>query len=107
MTNWKIGGIFGSARRQREDTPQKQHRLASDVHASTSEEGLVLLHVPTGRVYRCNRTAARIWQGLANGLAPESISGHISRDFAIDEAVVRADTSRFVAQLEIHGFITK
>ena len=106
MANWKIGSIFGSARRQGEATPEKGHRLAPDVHASASDEGLVLLHVPTGRVYRCNRTAARIWQGLSKGLAPESISREISRDFEVDEALVRADTSRFVAQLESHGFIT-
>jgi len=107
VANWKIGGIFGTTRRQRETGAEQQHRIAPDVHASASDEGLVLLHVPTGRVYRCNRTAARIWQGLESGLVPERISHEISRDFAVDETLVRSDTARFVAQLESHGFITR
>ena len=106
MANWRIDSLFRSVRDSRESEAHAIWRLSPGVHASLNEDGLVLLHVPTGRVYRCNRTGARIWQGLSSGLTPDFISHEISRDYNVDETRVRSDTSVFLAELQRRGFVS-
>lgn len=111
VAHWKIGSLFGKSHRpaeapggSREDTPRLP---AAEVRASAHDDGLVLLHIPSGRVYRSNRTGSRIWQGLASGLDPASISREMSRDYGVPEALVRTHTSLFVDELERRGFVTR
>jgi hypothetical protein len=111
VAHWKIGSLFGKSHRpsevlagSREDTTRL---LATEVRASVHDDGLVLLHIPSGRVYHCNRTGSRIWQGLASGLDPASISREMSRDYGVAEALVRTHTSLFVDELERRGFVTR
>jgi hypothetical protein len=76
------------------------------VHASIHEAGLVLLHIPSGRIFQSNRIGARIWEGIAAGKNPDRIAGEISREYGLSEGIVRQHTSSFVAALEHEGFIT-
>jgi hypothetical protein len=73
---------------------------APEVRVSDHGDGLALLHIPTGKVFVCNRTASRIWQGIANGLTPEAISGQISQESGIRRELVHQHTSAFVAELK-------
>jgi hypothetical protein len=110
VAHWKIGNLFGRSQSPKvsADSRRENPRLrTAEVHASAHEGGLVLLHVPTGRVYNCNRTGSRIWQGLAGGLDPNSISRELSRDYGVEEAVVQAHTGLFVDELERRGFVTR
>jgi hypothetical protein len=82
--------------------------VAPEVRVSDHGDGLALLHIPTGKVFVCNRTASRIWQGIENGLTPEAISGQISQESGIRRELVHQHTSAFVAELKrrklvIHG----
>jgi hypothetical protein len=110
VAHWKIASLFGRSR-QSVTTSGSRHEIkrlpTGEVHASAHDGGLVLLHVPSGRVYNCNRTGSRIWQGLAGGLDPDSISREISHDYGVEEAVVKAHTGLFVDELERRGFVTR
>jgi hypothetical protein len=81
--------------------------VASEVRTSDHEDGLALLHIPTGKMFLCNRTGARIWQGIVKGLSPEAISQEISREFGVARAVVQQHTSSFLAELERRGLVTR
>jgi len=74
--------------------------VAPEVRVCDHGDGLALLHIPTGKVFVCNRTASRIWQGIQNGFTPEAISGEISREAGVGRDLVHQHTSAFVAELK-------
>jgi hypothetical protein len=78
-------------------------RLNPGATASMHEGGLVILHVPSGRIFTSNQTGARIWQCLEEQLPLEGIAAEIARDFGIDRAAALADAARFLAELERNG----
>jgi len=89
----------------RSDT--NQLTVAAEVRASAHKDGLVLLHIPSGRVFLCNRTGARVWQGLARGLNVDAIADEISREYGVTRDLVQQHTSSFVTDLEQHGFVSR
>lgn len=80
---------------------------AAEVQASTHGDGLVLLHIPSGRIFQSNRTGAKIWKALTDGLDLEAISQRISREYHLPAELARRDACRFVEQLEKQGFVTR
>jgi len=80
---------------------------AADVRASLHGEGLVLLHIPSGRIFQSNRAGAKIWQALANGLDLDSISETISREYDLPAELARRDAGKFVEQLQQQGFVSR
>src|SRR5579864_5109086 len=81
--------------------------VAAEVRTSVYEDGLALLHIPTGRMFLCNRTGARIWQGIVKGLSTEAIVEEISRECGVARALVQQDTSSFLAELESRGLVIR
>ena len=81
--------------------------VVSEVRTSVHEDGLALLHIPTGRMFLCNRTGARIWQGIVKGLSTEAIVEEISRECGVARALVQQDTSSFLAELESRGLVIR
>ena len=79
----------------------------SEVRTSVYEDGLALLHIPTGRMFLCNRTGAHIWQGIVKGLTTEAITEEISRECGVARALVQQHTSSFLAELEHRGLATR
>ena len=109
MAHWKIGSLFGRSQQSPKTDSRNEipRLLTAEVRASAHDGGLVLLHIPSGRVFNCNRTGSRIWQGLASGLDPTGISREISRDYGVEQTVVQAHTCLFVDELERRGFVTR
>ena len=85
----------------------ENHRwvIVSEVRTSAHEDGLALLHIPTGRMFLCNRTGARIWQGIAKGLSTHAICEDISRECGVARALVDQHASSFLAELESRGLV--
>jgi PqqD family protein of HPr-rel-A system len=77
--------------------------LNSEACASIHDDGLVVLHVPSGRIFMSNQTGARIWRCLERHLPLEAIAAEISRDYGIDPTAAREDVARFLAELERNG----
>jgi len=70
---------------------------------SVHEDGLVILHVLSGRVFTSNQTGARIWQYLEQKLPLETVAAEISREYGVDRETAQEDTARFLAELEWNG----
>ena len=92
-----------------EAAPTEGYRLtiAPDVHVSVHDEGLALLDVSSGRVFLCNRTGARIWQGVEAGLDADSIAGEISRECGVTWQLVSRHTTAFLSEVERRGLVVR
>ena len=100
---WLAGWLWPQSRATEPlETEPANGRLtvAPEVRVSDHGDGLALLHIPSGKVFVCNRTASRIWQGIENGFTPEVISGEISQEAGVGRELVHQHTSAFVAELK-------
>ena len=73
--------------------------------ASIHDDGVVILHLGSGRFYTCNGTGARIWRAIQQRLSLEAIAQEISSAYEIALNTARQHTVRFVAELELHALI--
>jgi hypothetical protein len=105
----RLAGSSGHFRQSADfDEAGRQNlRVAPDVGASAHEDGLTILHIPTGRVFLCNRTGSRIWQGVVQGLSADAISREISREVGVALELVERHTSSFLRELERRGLVTR
>ena len=74
--------------------------VAPDVRASVHDDGVAILHIPTGRVFLCNRTASRIWQGVVDGLSSEDTCDEMSREWGVARDLIHQHASSFLTELE-------
>jgi|GEM_PF-5763340 len=81
--------------------------ISPDTRVSPHAEGLTLLHIPSGQIFVCNRTAARIWQGATEGRCLDELSEEMSRQFRIGREIVQKDVCSIVSQMELHGLISR
>ena len=82
-----------------------QFQVNPDAAASLHDEGIVILHLGQGRLYRSNATGASIWRGVEQQLALDAIAGQVSREFCIEPATAHEHTLRFLGHLEKHSLI--
>jgi len=78
-------------------------RLNRGVAASIHEDGIAILHVPSGRIFTSNQTGARIWKYLEQQLSLKAIAVEISREYGVDRETAQEDTARFLTELEQSG----
>src|SRR5271170_261247 len=78
------------------DRDQWPLAVSPGARASVHEDGLTILHIPSGRVFVCNRSAARIWQGASKGLSLNEVSEEMSGEYSIPRDIVRQDTRLLV-----------
>jgi len=96
----------GPAKTQGEgDRNRSPLAISPDTRVSQHAEGLTLLHIPSGQIFVCNRTAARIWQGATEGRCLDELSEEMSRQFRIGREVAQEHTCSIVSQMERHGLI--
>ena len=81
--------------------------VSPEARASVHEEGLTILHIPSGRVFVCNRSAARVWLGASKGLSVDNLSEEMSGEYSVDRDIIHRDTRLLVGQMEHHGLITR
>ncbi|HYL56288.1 MAG TPA: PqqD family protein [Gemmatimonadales bacterium] len=66
----------------------------------------VLLDLDTKRYYRLNSTAACIWKGLEQSLAPDQITKTLVDEFDVDPALARMELDRALGHLRARGLVT-
>ena len=81
--------------------------VSAETCVSAHVNGLAVLHIPSGCVFVCNRTGARVWQGISKGLSSEEVSQEISREYGLAPELARRDTGSFVNELERRGLIQR
>jgi hypothetical protein len=85
------------------------HRISvsSEAVASIHDDGIVILHTHTGRLFTANRTGACIWRCIEQQLTFATIAEKISSDYRIAQSIAREHTAHFLAELERHGLIER
>jgi len=74
---------------------------------SFHDDGLVILHAGSGRLFTSNETGARIWRGIEQHLSLETIANEISTAYEIARATAREHTRNFLVALERQGLIKR
>jgi hypothetical protein len=77
------------------------------VSASPHDNGIVFLHVATGRIFQSNHVGAAIWQGISAGRDSDMVASDVSADFGTPLEIVTRHVSSFVAALEQQGFVSR
>lgn len=68
--------------------------------------GLVLLSERSGKLYRCNSTAAKMWTALhQHGGRPEAAADAVAAQYGTEPARVRADLKALVDELRRAGLV--
>ena len=75
--------------------------------ASIHEQGVVILHTGTGRIFGSNLAGACIWRGIELQLSPEAIAERLKSHFPIALTTAREHTARFLEQLQENGLIER
>ena len=102
------GRVFQKVQPSTEVGPNRSPLAVSpDTRVSQHADGLTLLHIPTGQIFVCNRTAARVWQGATEGRSVDELSEEMSRQFHIGPEIARRDTFSIVSQMELNGLIIR
>jgi Coenzyme PQQ synthesis protein D (PqqD) len=81
--------------------------VSPEAAASFHDDGIVILHAGSGRLYSSNETGARVWRGVERHLSLEAIAEEISAEYQIAPATAREDTLRFLAELERHTLVRR
>ena len=72
---------------------------------SFHEDGVVILHAGSGRLFSSNAIGAHIWRGLEQQLSLETIAREISCAYQVAWATAREHTLIFLAALEQQALI--
>ena len=79
--------------------------VSPEATASVHDDGVVILHLGSGRFYTCNGTGARVWRAIEQHLSLEAIAEEISNAYQIALTTARQHTVRFLDELELHALI--
>jgi len=74
-------------------------RVPDGVRATVDENGLVLFSLTAGKLFRANRTGARIWSAISQGKDVELLAQELSNEFGISVTHAAGDISRFLQSL--------
>jgi hypothetical protein len=80
-------------------------KIRDNVLVAHLEGEAVLLDLTTKQYYQLNATAARIWQGLEQGLEPPRIVQTLTEEFTVDAATAQAEMDRVLADLHGRGLL--
>lgn len=82
-------------------------RPSSNVRASISNDGLVLLDLDGGLVLSSNEIGARIWQLIEQQQTPAEIAQQLSTEYSVTCERTQADVAAFVAALVDRGLVVE
>lgn len=83
----------------------RQIMVNSEVVGSFHNNGVVILHAGSGRLFTSNETGARIWRGIEQQLSVETIASEISSAYHIARTTAREHTLSFLTALEQQALI--
>lgn len=78
---------------------RRRLRLNPAVTSQRFGDDAVLIDLRTNEIYEMNRTAARMWQLLGDGLDVDDIEGRLASEFEIEPAELRRQMESFLATL--------
>lgn len=76
------------------------------VHAVSTRDGAVLLHLSKGRLYGLNPTAAALWNRIHQGEDLHALSQDLAPDLGVDADRLHTDVLALIRVLSGLGLIT-
>lgn len=73
------------------------------VDTEIDADQVALLHLGSKTYFSLNRTGARIWRDLKQGLSLETISMRLQEEFDVDAKQAQESIERLVDELTRHG----
>jgi hypothetical protein len=104
----RMFGLFRKASKARKAETSSEVRLAIAPEARATalgEDGIVLLHTGTGKLFTSNAVGARIWRGIAEKASLRSIAAAISSELGVSQQQVEQDATQFIAALQLRGLV--
>lgn len=80
-------------------TEQETLRPSPHVVAQRVGDEIVLVHLPTNKIYSLSPTGARFWELLAGGSTREEIEASLRAEFAVDDVALKAEIDRITSDL--------
>lgn len=78
-----------------------------DISVSMHDEGIVILHLGSGRMYTSNKTGASIWRQVERQLPIEAITEEICAEYRVDRSTSRKHVVDFLTELEQHALVQR
>lgn len=76
-----------------------------DVIAKRLDEVMVLVHIPTNRIFELNETGTRVWAMIGEGLDPDRIVRCLVDEFDVEEARAADEVKELLERLSNEGLI--
>lgn len=87
-------------------TPHLEHpKLSHEVRISDHGDGVVLLNISHGEIFKSNKVGARILALLSEERSVSEIVDQVSYEFSAPQDIVRADLNNFIGQLHAKGLL--
>jgi len=80
-------------------------RVHDTIRSAETQDGAVLLDVHHGQMFCLNVVGAKILELMRRGYDETRIADEISRDYGVNQDVVRADVLEFIETLEKHHIL--
>ena len=68
-------------------------------------EAIVLVHLPTNRIFELNVTGARIWELIRDGMDRSQIAPQLVQEFDIDETRASEEVTALIERLQREGLL--
>ena len=81
------------------------HKLANEIRSTCDENGVALLDIRRGLIFRVNPVGAFILKSLRQGDAENKIATAIADQYSISEDVAVADVREFIHSLAQHKLL--
>lgn len=91
--------------RGRRKRPDFMFRVPDTIRSAETPDGAVLLDVHHGQMFCLNVVGAKILELMRRGYDESRIADEISRDYGVNQDVVRADVLEFIETLQKHHLL--
>ena len=78
---------------------EQNYQPNPDVVAQRVQDEVVLVNLRTNEIYTLNRTAARAWELIAEGLDRPGVEAGLAREFSVDETQVGGELDGLLDEL--------
>lgn len=88
------------------DTRPNGVRPSANVLAAAVDNEVVLLDTRSGRYFSLNKTGARVWQGITEGIPVADVARDVASTWSVPFEIAERDTQRLLGELERRALVT-
>lgn len=80
-------------------------RLSATIRRADTPDGGILLDIHHGQIFCLNVVGAKVLELMQRGYEESRIADEISRDYGVNQEIVRADVIEFIETLHKHHIL--